>query len=101
MRTSEIHSHRGQTFPGSRYAGVALFERLAGEFGLLFDLHPVFGHQRRHYRYAFSFEEPEKIIIFLAGETPAIGYIAAKTRTVSPGKPWHLKKEFGVHDRVR
>ena len=60
VREPGNHLRRSQTFVGSRYAGVALFERLACKFGLLFDLNPIFRHQRRQYCYAFSFEEPEK-----------------------------------------
>jgi len=62
VREPGNHLRRTQTFVGSRYAGVALFERLACKFGLLFDLNPIFRHQRRQYCYAFSFEEPEKYI---------------------------------------
>lgn len=71
VREPGNHLRRRQTFSGSRYAGVALFERLASKFGLLFDLNPVFRHQRRHYCYAFSFEEPGKN----SGETPVLSYI--------------------------
>ena len=53
------HLHRSQTFFKSRYAGIALFKRLASKFGLLFDLNLVLRYHHGHHCYAFSFEEPE------------------------------------------
>jgi hypothetical protein len=54
------HLHCSQTLPEGRYTRIALFNGLAGKFGLLLDLNFISQHEHRHDGYALGFEKPEK-----------------------------------------
>ena len=56
------HLRCSQNLLKGHYTGVALFERLTGEFRLFFDLDFISQHEHSQDGYGFNFEEPENIM---------------------------------------